>query len=319
MAPTHHSQPPPPGVYVPAVLFFTENEDLDLIAIKSHILRLAEGGVTGILVQGSNGEAQHLSHDERKQAIQFTRQTLDQNGFEHVLVIAGTGALSTRETKKLCIDAKDAGASHVLVLTPSLWPPQMTKENITNFFHEVADASPLPVMIYNFPTVTAGIDLDSDILIDLASHPNIVGTKLSCGNIGKLNRITQEYSSSRFAVYAGKSDCFVLGLLANSAGTIAALPNIVPKVHRHAYDLFKAGKIDEALKLQGLLGKADWATSKIGGIAGVKAIVSEHFGYGQPIVRGPLRTLNYQTLAKGKYTDVIEEALRLERSLPNLQ
>lgn len=84
-----------------------------------------------------------MSQDERKQAIQLTRQTLDEHGFHDVLVIAGTGAQSTRETKKLCVDAKDAGASHALVLTPSTWPPQMTVDNIIRFHREVRPRIPL--------------------------------------------------------------------------------------------------------------------------------------------------------------------------------
>jgi 4-hydroxy-2-oxoglutarate aldolase len=96
-----------------------------------------QGGATGILVQGSNGEAQHLSPDERTEAIRFTRKTLDDNGFEKVVIIAGTGVQSTRETKKLCQDAGAAGASYALVLTPSTWPPQMTRDNIIRFHREV--------------------------------------------------------------------------------------------------------------------------------------------------------------------------------------
>jgi len=96
-----------------------------------------QGGLTGILVQGSNGEAQHLSSDERKEAIRFTRKTLDENGFENVIIIAGTGVQSTRETKKLCVEACEAGAAYALVLTPSTWPPQMTKDNIIRFHREV--------------------------------------------------------------------------------------------------------------------------------------------------------------------------------------
>ena len=100
-----------------------------------------QAGVTGILVQGSNGEAQFLSHDERKHAIKFTRDTLEQNGFKDRLVIAGTGGQSTKETIKLTKDAADAGASHALVLTPATWPPQMTKPNIIRFF-QTASLSP---------------------------------------------------------------------------------------------------------------------------------------------------------------------------------
>ncbi|KAJ8509133.1 hypothetical protein ONZ45_g8658 [Pleurotus djamor] len=305
---------PPPGFYVPAVLFFDKNEEFDFPSIKSHVLRLAEGGVTGILVQGSNGEAQHLSHEERKEAIKFTRQTLDENGFQNVLVIAGTGAQSTRETKKLCVDAKEAGASHVLVLTPSTWPPQMTKENILRFHREVADASPIPTMIYNFPTVTAGQDLDSDTIAILAEHPNIVGTKLSCGNMGKLHRLASTFPSTEFAVFAGRSDLFLQGLLSGSAGTIAASVNLFPKIHKQLYTLFKEGNLKEAMELQAKLGHADWAVGRVGGIGGIKAVVGKHFGYGEKWVRGPLKAVEYEVLS-GKHIETVEEMIKLEKSL----
>jgi hypothetical protein len=93
--------------------------------------------VTGILCQGSNGEAQHLTHEERSEVIRFTRRTLDDNGFQNTLVIAGTGGQSTRETKKLNEDAKAAGASHALILTPATWKPVLTKELIVRFHREV--------------------------------------------------------------------------------------------------------------------------------------------------------------------------------------
>ena len=93
-------------------------------------------------MQGSNGEAQHLSRDERKAAIRLVRDTLDVNGFERVLVIAGTGAQSTRETKFFNADAADAGASHALILTPSTWRPSMSKEHILRFHREVRSAPP---------------------------------------------------------------------------------------------------------------------------------------------------------------------------------
>ncbi|KAG6862041.1 hypothetical protein C0995_008229 [Termitomyces sp. Mi166 len=309
------SSAPLPGIYVPAVLFFTKDEEFDTPAIQSHVLRLAHGGVTGIVVQGSNGEAQHLSHEERKAAIQLTRKTLDDNGFQNVLVIAGTGAQSTRETKKLCIDARDAGASHVLVLTPSTWPPQMSVENIIRFHREVADASPIPVMIYNFPTVTAGQDLDSDTISVLAQHPNIVGTKLSCGNMGKLHRLTTRFSPSEFAVYAGRSDLLTQGLLSGSAGTIAALVNIVPKLHVKLFKLYQNGEVREAMALQGKFAHADWAIGKIGGIGGIKAIVSKNFDYGSPIVRGPLKTVDTERLHENEHYKIMDEIIALEKVL----
>ncbi|KAH7884635.1 hypothetical protein F5I97DRAFT_1938031 [Phlebopus sp. FC_14] len=308
------SHPPPPGIYVPAVLFFDHNEDFDIPAIKAHVLRLAKGGVTGFVVQGSNGEAQHLSHDERKEAIRLTRQTLDENGFEQVVIIAGCGAPSARESKKLCVDAKEAGAGFVLVLTPSVWPGQMSRDAIIAFHRDVASHSPLPYLIYNFPTVTAGINLESDIILELSEHPNIVGTKLSCGSIGKLHRLTSAKPSSQFATLAGVSEVLLQGLLSGSAGAIAALPNIVPKLHMKMYELYKAGKTDEAMKIQALLGQGDYATGKVGGIGAIKALVSKHFGYGQPYVRGPLQAASAQQLS-GPYFDKLEELLAMEKSL----
>ncbi|GJJ06434.1 hypothetical protein Clacol_000626 [Clathrus columnatus] len=279
---------PPAGIYVPAVLFFKNDDELDILSIKKHIIRLAEGGVTGILVQGSNGEAQHLSHEERFLAIKTTRETLNENGFKNVIVMAGTGAPSTKETKTLNVEAKQAGADYVLVLTPGVWPPQMTKENILKFHREVADASPLPVLIYNFPTVCAGIDLDSDILNALAEHPNIVGTKLSCGSIGKLHRLTTSNRMSSFAVFAGQSQWVLPGLFCGSAGLIGATVNLFPKLHVKLYELWKAGKFDEAMKTQEELGHTDWAVAKLGGVTGLKRAVSDLFGYGSESVRGPL-------------------------------
>jgi len=305
------SIPPPPGIYVPAVLFFDENEDLDIPGIQAHVLRLAKGGVAGILVQGSNGEAQHLSHDERKEAIRITRQTLDENGFEQVVVIAGTGGQSTRETKKLCKDAAEAGAAFCLVLTPGVWPPQMTPEKILRFHLEVADASPIPTMVYNFPVVTAGIDLNSDIIGELAQHPNIVGTKLSCGNIGKLQRLTSTVAASKFATFPGVSEVFLQSLISGSAGLIGALPNVAPKAHVEVYRLYKAGKIEEAAKIQALLGHADWQLGKLGSIGGIKAVVTKHFGYGNTLVRGPLSAAQVE----GANVEKLEELIAFEKSL----
>ncbi|KAG5635922.1 hypothetical protein H0H81_009663 [Sphagnurus paluster] len=295
---------PPPGIYVPAVLFFDEKENFDVPAIKLHILRLAQ--VASSLFE---------SHDERKEAITLTRETLDENGFQNVIVIAGTGAQSTRETKKLCVDAKDAGATYALVLTPSTWPPQMTLENIIRFHREVADASPIPIMVYNFPVVTAGQDLDSDTIATLAEHPNIVGTKLSCGNIGKLHRLTTRFQQSEFAVYAGRTDVFTQGLLSGSAGAIAALVNVLPKLHIKLYKMYQEGNLKGAMELQGKLGHADWAIGRIGGIGGVKAVISANFGYGSPVVRGPLKALDPARLTENKHYMIMQEMIALEKEL----
>lgn len=172
-------------------------------------------------------------------------------------------------------------------------------------------------MVYNFPTVTAGIDLDSSILIELAQHPNIVGTKLSCGNVGKLHRITASTPMSNFAVFAGKSDVLLQGLFSGSAGAITALVNVAPKLHVKLFQSWQEGRGLDEMEVQGLLGKADAAVGKIGGIGGIKAIVQKEFGYGEARARGPLGVVDAQSLGGPEYGHVVE-VLKLEASLGKL-
>ncbi len=108
---------------------------------KPIIALITQGGVTGILVQGSNGEAQHLMRVERTHLLKLARSTLDGAGFGHVIVIAGTGAQSTRETIVFCQDAAAAGAEFTLVLTPSTWAKNMNKDAILKFHRTVSKHS----------------------------------------------------------------------------------------------------------------------------------------------------------------------------------
>jgi len=170
-------------------------------------------------------------------------------------------------------------------------------------------------MIYNFPTVTAGIDLDSDIIGELAAHPNIVGTKLSCGNIGKLHRLTaRTRSSNQFAIYPGRSDTYLFGLFGGGAGVIAALVNLFPKLHVKLYRLFQEGKIAEAMELQEKFSQADWAVSKIGGIGGLKALIIAFFGYGSPAARGPLKPVDLDNFSGTESYNVLNWLAEMENA-----
>ncbi|KAI9509837.1 hypothetical protein F5148DRAFT_1282586 [Russula earlei] len=229
------------------------------------------GSVTGILVQGSNGEAQYLSEDEYKCVIRLTRETFDAHGYKDVAVIAGTGAQSTRETKQL--NAKEVGATHALVLSPfnlkmnkdlivarcgpSLSPhrdinlsrpdPPATPHSSRAFSHDaeqVADASPIPTMVYNLPKVTAWLDLDSDTITVLRAHPNKVFR----------SSLTVTWASSRasprpspavtFAPFIRHSDSFLPALAVGGPGGIMAFANVVPHVRRALWDAWHDGRLD---------------------------------------------------------------------------
>jgi dihydrodipicolinate synthase/N-acetylneuraminate lyase len=137
------------------------------------------------------------------------------------------------------------------------------------------------VLIYNFPGVTQGIDLSSDQLLKLAKHPNIVGVKLTCGNIGKMSRIVPDVNREEFAVFSGLADALVPSLAAGASGAIAGLCNLVPKTVVKAYDLARSGADKKELtKIQKLMADADAIVTKTGVIAGTKYALEYFYGYG---------------------------------------
>ena len=187
---------PPKGIYPPCVTFMKEDESIDTESIAKHVLRLAEGGVAGLVVHGSNGEAVHLSHSERVAIIKHVRSTLDTNGHKDKPIIAGCGASSNQETLLLTQEACAAGASYALILPPHYWAGAMNRSVLIEFFKDIADKSPIPILLYNFPLVANGVSLDSDTIIELAEHENIVGVKLTCG-VSHMVRVLNHHSFCR--------------------------------------------------------------------------------------------------------------------------
>lgn len=287
----YRSRPLVPGVYVPTMCFFDEmTEDLDTTTIASHAVKLAQAGVTGLATQGSNGEAVHLTHAERSQVTSTTREALDKAGFSAMPIIAGCGTQSVRETIQLCSEAFEAGADYALVLPPAYYAGLFAPASgtIFDFFHAVADASPIPIIIYNFPGAVNGLDLSSDVIIKLAQHPNIVGVKLTCGNTGKLARVAaatkkipKEYNHARpeFLVLAGSADFTIQALVAGGHGILAGLANIAPKACIETIERFQAGDLAQAQELQDILAAGDW-TAIQGGVVGTKEGLRAWTGYG---------------------------------------
>jgi len=119
---------------------------------------------------------------------------------------------------------------------------------VENFFDQIAAKSPLPIVLYNFPGVCNGVDLSSGVITKLANkHSNIVGVKLTCGSVAKITCLSS--SLPNFATFGGQSDFLIGGLASGSVGCIAAFANVVPKTIVEIYDLFRAGKTQEAFAL----------------------------------------------------------------------
>ncbi|KAG8938137.1 hypothetical protein FRC03_007624 [Tulasnella sp. 419] len=300
-----HPRPFTNGVYCPLTIpFKAETEEIDFDAFQTQIVRLAKAR-TGLVLHGTNGEAPHLSDVERSASIRAAREALDKNDLTHVPLLVGTGTGSARETIRLCKEAKEAGADYAIVIAPGYFGFAIARNRtaLKEFFLEVLDNSPIPVMIYNFPGASSGIDLDSDFIIELSEHQNCFGTKLTCAGVGKGYRVsahtqTEAYKSRHptpFHVLPGYADYLFQALLGRSTGCITGTANIVPKTIVKLYDTCMEylqtndpAKLQEALALQDMVAEADWTIIKAG-ISGTKYAINE---YVQPGLGGvPRRPL----------------------------
>lgn len=179
------------GIFVPVPTFFKENEDLDLEAFDKHIQYLSKSGIAGVVVLGSMGEAVNLSESERNQVIEQCASSVKKYNPE-LKVIAGTSSQSARVTLQYIQQAKSAGAQFALVLPPSFYKGSMDHQALYQFYTHVADESPLPIVIYNYPGVCQGLDLSIKLLVELSKHKNIVGIKGTDGNVGKMANLVNK-------------------------------------------------------------------------------------------------------------------------------
>jgi L-threo-3-deoxy-hexylosonate aldolase len=298
--------------------FNPETEDLDIPSIKKHAVRLAEAGLVGLVTMGSNGEAVHLSRDEKAAVTRATREALDEAGFTQIPIIVGATEGSVRGTVSLIKESEAAGGEYVLLLPPSYFRGLMDEESVYNYFTEVADQSPLPIILYNYPGAVAGIDMDSDLLIRLAKHPKIIGTKFTCGNTGKLTRValatnakTAFSEGSGYMAFGGMCDFTAQTLVSGGSGIIAGGANVMPKTCVKIWNLYKEGKRDEAFELQKVLSKGDWVLTKAA-IAGTKSAIQSYYGYGG-FPRRPLKKLD--EVKTNGIKDGIAEVMKVEMSL----
>lgn len=309
----------PCGIYAPTMTFFDpETEELDIPVIKKHAERLARAGLAGLVTMGSNGEAAHCTREEKLAVTTATREALDEAGFRDTPIVVGATEGSVKGTIELCKLAEKAGGDYVLLLPPSYFRGLMDEEAVYGYFVAVADASPLPVVLYNYPGAVAGIDMDSDLLIKLAAHPNIVGTKFTCGNTGKLTRValatdakTPSRPGSGYMAFGGMCDFTTQTLGSGGSGIIAGGANVMPKVCVRVWDLYAAGRRDEAEALQKVLAKCDWVLTKAA-VPGTKSAIQSYFGYGG-YGRRPLRRLEKAKV--GAIEEGIREVMEIEKSL----
>lgn len=272
------------GVFPPIPTPFGVEGNVAYQALVGNIERWNQYALAGYVVLGSNGEMVYLSDEEKVRVWETARQAIPSNK----VMVTGTGCESTRQTIALSRQAADAGADAVLVLTPHYYDGQMTAKALIHHFRAVADASPVPVVLYNMPRVT-NVDMDAATVTEIARHPNIVGIKDSGGNVGKLAQIVGSVGPG-FQVLAGSASFFLPALAVGAVGGVMALANLAPQQLIDLYELSKSGKWNEAASMQRRLVSSNVAVTARFGVSGLKAALDMVGYYGGP-VRSPLQPL----------------------------
>jgi 4-hydroxy-2-oxoglutarate aldolase len=278
------------GLMVPAASCFTATGDLDRAAFQSNIDAFVGHGVDGVLVAGSSGESALLDDEDRRQLLTWARERLSDDQW----LLAGVGSESTRQTISRAHDAKAAGATAALVISPHYFLKRMTEQALLAHFRAVADASPLPVLLYNMPAY-AHLVLSPTFVHEMAQHDNVIGMKDSAGNIPVFTQYL-ESQGPNFRVLTGSGATVVPALAAGASGAILAIALYAGPLVRQMVDAFRAGDVDGATVLQARL--APLATDIAGamGPAGIKAALDLVGLHGGP-PRSPLLAANADELA----------------------
>lgn len=269
------------GVFPPIPTPFHDGE-LDIEALGRNCDRWLATGLHGLVALGSNGEAPLLDDAESDRVIEAVRARVPAER----LLIAGVARESTAGTVQAARRAAALGADAVLVRTPSIFKAWLADEAMVEHYTAVADASPVPVLLYNFAALT-GVSLTVAAVARLADHPNIAGMKESGGDIGFISELI-DATPDGFHVLAGSAPAFYASLLSGAAGGILALASAVPELCVELFDLVNARRLAEARALQRELTPLARLVTRVHGVPGLKAALTAA-GYAGGDPRPPLR------------------------------
>ena len=240
--------------------------------------------LAGYVLLGSNGEAILLTAEERVRLVAAARASVPRDR----LLVAGAGMESTGETIALACRLAEAGAEAVIVVTPHYYKGRMTPAALERYYEQVADASPVPVILYSVPANT-GIDLPIETVVRLAQHANILGIKDSGGDVVKIGRMVQAVPSG-FAVLAGSAGFLLAAMSVGAVGGITALANLAAGPLSRLIAAFESGDHRTAREIQAALLEPNLAVTSRYGVPGLKTALDLTGMYGGP-VRPPLLPL----------------------------
>jgi len=279
------SKPDLTGVFPPIVTPFNQDESIAWNKLESNLEIWNKSPVAGYLVHGSNGEFCYLNKEERLDMVRAVKNNLAPGK----LLLGGSGCESTKETISMTQAMADEGIDVAVVITPCYYKAGMTGPVLEEHFTAVADASPIPVVLYSVPANT-NIDLPVDVVAKLSKHPNIIGMKDSGGDITKIGSLVHHTRTDDFQILAGSASFLLSSLMVGAVGGICALANALPGPVCQLQQLFKEGRFEEARELQLRLIPPNTAVTKQFGVPGLKQAMQWFGFYGGP-TRKPLQAL----------------------------
>jgi 4-hydroxy-2-oxoglutarate aldolase len=281
------------AVFPPMATVFDREGEVDGPAISVNVSMWIRAGVGGVVALGSNGEAPFVDEDEADRVIAAARDSVPR---DRVLIV-GTGRESTRATIAASQRAAARGADAVLVRTPSFYKARMTSDVFVRHYTAVADATPVPVLLYNVPAVT-GVNLTPDAVGRLAAHPNIIGVKETGSDTAQFAAFIEAAAAADgFAVIAGSAPTFYPSLCVGATGGILAVSCVLPALCVRLHEHFRAGRHAEARDLQRRLTPLAKLVTTGLGVAGLKkAMDLAGFAGGEP--RAPLGPLTAEATSQ---------------------
>ena len=253
------------GIFHPLVTPFAADGSVDARGLRSNVERYAATPLTGFVVLGSNGESPQMDEAESDLAIETVRNALPAGR----PLLAGTGRESTAATVAATRRAAALGVSAVMVRTPSFYKNVMTTPVFVRHYTEVADRSPVPVVLYNV-TMYTGVTLLPDAVAELSRHPNIIGIKES-GNDMLLLSDYLSRSTPGFSVLCGSGTSYFSALAVGVPGAVLALAGLVPDRCVEMAALMRANRVEDARALQQALLPLARAIGSQHGVPGLKA------------------------------------------------
>lgn len=255
--------------------------EVDLPAIGPNVRRWMAAGLGGVVVLGTNGEAALLDDDEGDRVIGAARPHVPSDR----VLLAGVGRESTRATIAAAKRAASLGADAVLVRTPSFYKAHITAAALATHYTAIADASPVPILLYNYPAFT-GVALPADLIGRLAQHVNVVGIKETSTDGAQFVDMAAVVPD-RFTILAGSAPGAYTGLCAGARGAILAIACVLPELCLQLVALVRDGRHADALALQQRLTPIARVVTTGFGIAGLKAAM-DLSGYRGGAPRAPL-------------------------------